>query len=66
MRCWWSAALADVTKLLVIREVSDPDKKASEIIERCRHWDEQFVRSLELLKYSMTNEGDDDGNKESN
>lgn len=59
MRSYWSDTLADVTKLLVIREVSDPDKKASEIIERCRHWDEQFVRSLELLKYSMTNEGDD-------
>ena len=59
MRSYWSDTLADVTKLLVIREVSDPDKKASEIIERCRHWDEQFLRSLDLLKYSMLEDTND-------
>lgn len=65
MRSYWSDALADVTKLLIIKEVSDPDKKASEIINRCRHWDEQFVRSLDLLYFTLVKEDENDNSEES-
>lgn len=65
MRSYWSDALADVTKLLIIKEVSDPDKKASEIIDRCRHWDEQFVRSLDLLYFTLIKDNKDDNREES-
>ena len=56
IRSYWTDALSDVSKLLKTRDMEKPDETASEIINRCRHWDEQFVRSLDILEYTLVGE----------
>lgn len=57
IRSYWTDALSDVSKLLKTRDMEKPDEEASEIINRCRHWDEQFIRSLDLLEYTLMEDG---------
>lgn len=53
IRSYWTDALSDVSRMFKIRGMEKSDEEASEVINRCRHWDEQFIRSLDLLEYTL-------------
>lgn len=50
-RSFYPNTVEDVGRLLKAAYILEPESEAKSIVMTCRHWDEQFVRSLDILEY---------------